>query len=119
MKIYKEFFIEAAHKLPSAPEGHPNSRIHGHSFRVRVTIEGTPDEETGLIMNFEEMTAVLNNLRKRLDHMYLNEIKGLEKPSLENLTIWVWNNLHNKLDGLCEVAISRDSCNEGCIYTGN
>ena len=39
MRIYKEFFFEAAHFLPSAPAGHPNARVHGHSFRVRVSIE--------------------------------------------------------------------------------
>ena len=44
MRIYKEFFFEAAHFLPSAPAGHPNARVHGHSFRVRVTIGGEPDE---------------------------------------------------------------------------
>jgi 6-pyruvoyltetrahydropterin/6-carboxytetrahydropterin synthase len=42
MRIYKEFTFEGAHFLPSAPEGHPNARIHGHSFRVRVTVDGEP-----------------------------------------------------------------------------
>ena len=44
MRIYKEFTFEAAHFLPSAPPGHPNARVHGHSFRVRVTIDGEPDD---------------------------------------------------------------------------
>jgi 6-pyruvoyltetrahydropterin/6-carboxytetrahydropterin synthase len=43
MRIYKEFSFEAAHFLPSAPPGHPNARVHGHSFRVRVTLAGEPD----------------------------------------------------------------------------
>ncbi len=118
MRIYKEFYIEAAHKLPDAPEGHPNSRIHGHSFRVRVSIEGNPDPETGLIVHFEEMTHALQNLRNDLDHQYLNDIKGLEKPTLERLTLWIWQRLSHQFPGLAEVAISRDSCQEGCIYSG-
>ena len=48
MRIYKEFLFEAAHYLPSAPPGHPNSRIHGHSFRARVTVEGEPNAETAV-----------------------------------------------------------------------
>ena len=45
MRVYKEFFFEAAHLLPSAAPGHPNSRVHGHSFRARVTIDGEPDAD--------------------------------------------------------------------------
>lgn len=36
MDIYKEFQFEAAHRLPYVPEGHKCSRLHGHSFRVRI-----------------------------------------------------------------------------------
>ena len=57
MRIYKEFFFEAAHFLPSAPAGHPNARVHGHSFRVRVTLDGEPDDETGLVMNLEDVES--------------------------------------------------------------
>ena len=49
MRIYRDFQFEAAHFLPSAPQGHPNSRIHGHSFRARVWIEGEPAADTGLV----------------------------------------------------------------------
>jgi len=35
MDIFKEFHIEAAHRLPNVPEGHKCSRLHGHSFIVR------------------------------------------------------------------------------------
>ncbi len=118
MKIYKEFYIEAAHRLPDAPDGHPNSRVHGHSFRVRITIQGEPDPITGLVMHFGDMSDALDCLRNQLDHHYLNDINGLEKPTLENLTIWIWNKLADKLNGLYEVEIARDSCHEGCIYNG-
>ena len=47
MRIYKDFLFEAAHYLPSAPPGHPNSRVHGHSFRARIIIDVEPDPEPG------------------------------------------------------------------------
>ena len=64
MRIYKEFHFEAAHFLPSAPPWHPNARVHGHSFRVRVTVDGTLDPETGLVLHFEDLESALENARE-------------------------------------------------------
>lgn len=118
MLIYKEFTFEAAHFLPSAPPGHPNARIHGHSFHVRVTVEGEPDAATGLVIHFDDLAAAIRDVRAALDHQFLNEIEGLGPPTLENITVWVWNRLAARAPGLYEVHISRPSCHEGCIYRG-
>ena len=118
MRIYKEFFFEAAHFLPLAPPGHPNSRIHGHSFRVRVTVDGEPDEETGIIVHFDDLEAAIADARAALDHRLLNEVEGLSAPTLERIAAWLWDRLHNRLPGLAEVMVARDSCHEGCIYNG-
>ena len=118
MRLYKEFQFEAAHFLPSAPPGHPNSRVHGHSFRARVTIDGEPDPETGLVLHLEEFETALNDVRDALDHRLLNEVEGLSMPTLERICAWLWERLHNRLPGLVEIEVSRDSCHEGCIYRG-
>ena len=118
MQIYKEFTFEAAHFLPSAPAGHPNSRIHGHSFHVRVSVEGEPDAETGLVVHFDDLDAAIATVRAALDHQFLNEVDGIGAPTLENITVWIWNRLEGKIEGLSEVHISRPSCHEGCIYRG-
>ena len=115
MRVYKEFLFEAAHWLPSAPPGHPNSRVHGHSFRARVTIDGEPDAATGVLLHFDDIEAAVAGA---LDHRFLNDVEGLESPTLERIAIWLWDRLHNRLPGLAEIQISRDSCHEGCIYTG-
>jgi 6-pyruvoyltetrahydropterin/6-carboxytetrahydropterin synthase len=118
MRIYKEFFFEAAHFLPSAPAGHPNARVHGHSFRVRVTVDGEPDDKTGVVVHFDDFEAALADARDALDHRMLNEIGGLEAPTLERVAVWLWDRLHNRLPGLAEIEIARDSCHEGCLYRG-
>ena len=118
MLIYKEFTFEAAHFLPSAAPGHPNARIHGHSFHVRVSVEGAPDPATGLVVHFDELAAAVQEVRAALDHQFLNEVEGLGAPTLENITVWIWNRLAPKLPGLSEVHISRPSCHEGCLYRG-
>lgn len=118
MRIYKEFHFEAAHFLPSAERGHPNSRVHGHSFRARVSIEGEPDPETGLILHLDDLAAAVGEARAELDHRFLNDVAGLEAPTLERIAIWLWNRLQNRVPGLAEIVIARDSCQEGCIYSG-
>lgn len=118
MRIYKEFHFEAAHFLPSAAPGHPNSRVHGHSFRARVTVEGEPDPATGLVMHLDDLAAAVAEARAELDHRFLNEIAGLEAPTLERIAIWLWNRLQNRVPGLAEIVIARDSCQEGCVYSG-
>jgi 6-pyruvoyltetrahydropterin/6-carboxytetrahydropterin synthase len=118
MRIYKEFTFEAAHFLPSAPQDHPNARVHGHSFRVRVTLDGDPDPETGLVMHLEDVETAIEDTREALDHRFLNEVEGLEAPTLERIAVWLWDRLHNRLPGLAEIEVARDSCREGCIYRG-
>ncbi len=118
MRIYKEFRFEAAHYLPSAVPGTANARVHGHSFRARVTIDGTPDPATGYIFHFDELAHAMEEARDALDHRLLNEVDGLSAPTLERIAIWLWNKLQNRVPGLAEIEIARDSCQEGCIYAG-
>ncbi len=118
MRIYKDFTFEAAHFLPSAAAGHPNARIHGHSFHVRVTVVGEPDPQTGLVLHFDDLEAAIAECRAALDHRFLNEIDGLDTPTLERIAAWIWSGLGNRVPGLAEVHVSRPSCGEGCIYSG-
>jgi 6-pyruvoyltetrahydropterin/6-carboxytetrahydropterin synthase len=118
MRIYKEFTFEAAHLLPSAPPGHPNARVHGHSFRVRIAIDGEPNAETGVVVHFDDLETALADARDALDHRFLNDVEGLSQPTLERIAIWLWDRLHNQLPGLAEIVVARDSCREGCIYRG-
>jgi 6-pyruvoyltetrahydropterin/6-carboxytetrahydropterin synthase len=118
MRVYKEFLFEAAHFLPSAPPGHPNSRVHGHSFRARVSVNGDPDPKNGMVVHLDDLEAALAEVRETLDHRFLNEVEGLEAPTLERIAMWLWDRLHNKVPGLAEIQIMRESCREGCIYQG-
>jgi 6-pyruvoyltetrahydropterin/6-carboxytetrahydropterin synthase len=118
MRIYKDFRFEAAHFLPSAAAGTANARVHGHSFRARVVIEGEPDPETGYVFHFDELAAAIADTAEALDHRLLNDIDGLAAPTLERIAMWIWSRLANRVPGLAEVEVHRDSCSEGCIYRG-
>ena len=52
-----------------------------------------------------------------LDHSYLNEIIGLENPTSENIAIWLWNGLKDKLQNLSSIEVM-ETCNSGCEYSG-
>jgi 6-pyruvoyltetrahydropterin/6-carboxytetrahydropterin synthase len=118
MRIYKEFTFEAAHVLPPVPAGDPAGRLHGSSIVVRVTVEGEPSPETGMIAHFDTLAARLEALKDKLDHRLLNEVAGLDVPTLERMAAWIWRELKPGLPGLAEVQVSRPTCREGCIYTG-
>jgi 6-pyruvoyltetrahydropterin/6-carboxytetrahydropterin synthase len=117
MQIYKEFSIEAAHRLPNVPEGHKCSRLHGHSFLVTVAVEGPVGEQSGRIMDFGDIKAAFAPIYDQLDHHYLNDIEGLENPTSENMAIWIWQHLKPKLPLLSCITI-KETCTSGCIYRG-
>ena len=52
MEIFKDFTFEAAHRLPNLPPEHKCSRLHGHSFHVRLSVEGDLDPHLGWVMDF-------------------------------------------------------------------
>jgi 6-pyruvoyltetrahydropterin/6-carboxytetrahydropterin synthase len=116
ISITKEFRFDAAHYLPTAPKGHPNSRMHGHSFVVAVTLEGVPGAQSGLIRDFADIDAAVAVVRERLDHHVLNEVEGLSLPTLERLSAWIFSALSPKLPELVSVTVRRDSLGESCTF---
>ncbi len=117
MEIYKEFSIESAHRLPNLPADHKCSRLHGHSFHIRICVEGEVNPETGWIIDFAEIKAAYKPVFDQLDHHYLNDIEGLENPTSENLAKWIWDRMKPDLPLLSKVII-KETCTSGCVYTG-
>jgi 6-pyruvoyltetrahydropterin/6-carboxytetrahydropterin synthase len=118
MRLFKEFTFEAAHRLPNVPAEHKCSRLHGHSFVVKISVDGEVGETTGWVMDFGEIKVAFKPILERLDHYYLNDIPGLENPTSENLARWIWKELIATLPQLSEIEI-RETCTSGCIYRGD
>jgi len=117
MEIFKEFTFEAAHRLPNVPPGHKCARLHGHSFGVGVHIEAAVDDDTGWVRDFAELSCAMKPILDRLDHYYLNEIRGLENATSENLCGWIWERLKPKLPPLARVTV-HETCEARCEYEG-
>lgn len=117
MDIFKIFTIEIAHRLPNLPVEHKCSRLHGHSINIEIHVTGEVMEKEGWVQDFGEISAAFKPLFGQLDHYYLNDIKGLENPTSENLARWIWPRLKPALSDLSKIVI-RETCTAGCVYSG-
>ena len=117
VRLSKSFSFEAAHWLPTFPQGHKCRRVHGHSFRVEVVVEGEVDEQKGYLIDYGEIQRALEPIRQQLDHHSLNEIEGLENPTSEVLARWLWERLEPPLPLLCEIVVN-ETCTAQCTYRG-
>jgi 6-pyruvoyltetrahydropterin/6-carboxytetrahydropterin synthase len=118
MEIWKEFTFEAAHMLPNVPPNHKCRRLHGHSYRVRIHVEGDLDPVLGWVVDFADIGAAFDPIRKQLDHYYLNEIEGLDNPTAEVIARWIWQRLKPALPALSRIDVG-ETCTSGCSYRGD
>lgn len=114
IELFKEFTFEAAHKVPGY------SDIHGHSFTVELFLHGQPDGTYGWATSLTEVEPPIHDVQRSLDHRFLNDIEGLEVPSLENIARWIWQRLDYRVPGLDRVVVRRGSSGhgDGCVYRG-
>ena len=89
MLLCRDFKFDAAHNLIHY---HGKcERLHGHTYRLRITLEGTPDAE-GMVCDFAELKETVNDLViSRLDHSYINDI--LPQPTAEYISVWIFRTL--------------------------
>jgi 6-pyruvoyltetrahydropterin/6-carboxytetrahydropterin synthase len=68
-------------------------------------------------MDFGDLSAVCKPVIEALDHRYLNDIEGLENPTSEVLSSWLWQRLAPKLPQLNAIHV-RETCTTACTYRG-
>jgi len=92
--LKREFSFDAAHYLP---DYHGKcERLHGHTYRAAIFVEGVPDEE-GMVMDFVELKELIRDkLLSKLDHSCLNDI--IKRPSAEYIALWIWNEMMSVID---------------------
>ncbi len=89
MLLTKEFTFDAAHFLTKYHGKCEN--LHGHTYKLQVTIEGKPDHED-MIMDFIELKDFVNKkVVDKLDHSSLNDT--FDNPSVEVMVVWMWDQL--------------------------
>jgi len=111
MFVSRDFKFDAAHYLPNYKG--KCERLHGHTYRLQVTLEGEPDRE-GMIVDFGDIKKIVNEkVLNQLDHHDLNEV--IENPSAENIAMWIWKRLDGKFAvDLYEIKVWET---DGCFVT--
>jgi 6-pyruvoyltetrahydropterin/6-carboxytetrahydropterin synthase len=117
VRLSKSFRFEAAHDLPTFPDGHKCRRLHGHSFKFDVVVEGEVAPEKGYLIDYGDIKRAADPIVKQLDHYYLNEIPGLENPTSEVLAKWLWDKLRPVLPMLGAIIVY-ETCTSSCEYRG-
>jgi 6-pyruvoyltetrahydropterin/6-carboxytetrahydropterin synthase len=91
LKIVTAF--AAAHNLINYQGDCEN--LHGHNWRVEVSVVAKELDKAGLGIDFKILKAETNNLLKTLDHKYLNELSpfSVVSPSSENIARYLFGEL--------------------------
>ena len=114
--IWASFQFEAAHKLPNVPKEHKCGRMHGHGFKVILHV----DQNLGnhdMVVDFDYLVKCWVPLQKQLHHNCLNDILGLENPTSEMISHWIWQLLKPKLPNLSWIT-TYETQTAGCHYDG-
>jgi 6-pyruvoyltetrahydropterin/6-carboxytetrahydropterin synthase len=67
--------------------------VHGHNYRVRVTVEGERLDSTGLLVDFLEVNKLISGAVGYLDHRFINDLPPFDEinPSAENIAKYFYD----------------------------
>ena len=115
--LWRRYAFHSAHYLPNVPAGHKCGNMHGHGFEAILHM-GWDDSTDSNRLGYEQLDAAWAPLHAQLDHACLNELVGLENPTSEMLSSWVWQRLQPGLPTLRGVTVYETaSC--GAHYDGS
>jgi 6-pyruvoyltetrahydropterin/6-carboxytetrahydropterin synthase len=113
--LSQRFYFEAAHTLNRSYETEGSLRIHGHTYEAEVTVTGSPDLQSGMLVDLAILRKEIERVRAMLDHRLLDEVEGLEQATLENLTIFIRNQMRTTFPNLTSVMVERRVSGDRCV----
>ncbi|MFZ0593712.1 MAG: 6-carboxytetrahydropterin synthase QueD [Bryobacteraceae bacterium] len=98
-EVLVEHTFAAAHSLRNYRGKCEN--VHGHNYRVQVSVEGDALNETGLLLDFAELKRILRQTSAYLDHQFINDLKPFDQlnPSAENLAKFFYDEIQKQVPG--------------------
>jgi 6-pyruvoyltetrahydropterin/6-carboxytetrahydropterin synthase len=114
-QLSQRFYFDAAHTLQRALEIESSRRIHGHTYSAEITVTGTPDPHTGMVLDLGLVRIAIAKLRETLDHHLLDEVPGLGIPTLENLCLFIVKTVDLPNDLVQSVRVWREGQGDGCL----
>ncbi len=102
--IWRRYTFESAHQLPNVPVGHKCGRMHGHGFEVIIHA----DQDLGtreIGVDYDYLDSLWEPIYAELDHACLNDIPGLNNPTSEVISNWIWQRIKPQLPELSWVTV--------------
>ena len=98
-QVSVEGHFDAAHYLRGY--GGKCENLHGHRFKVVVSLKATKLNEIGLAYDFVELKRHLGEVLTRFDHTSLNDVPPFDKinPSSENIAVTIYDQLKGRFSG--------------------
>ena len=118
-ELSQRFYFEAAHTLHRSNETEGSLRIHGHTYEAEVTVSGSSDPVTGMIVDLALLRKEIGRVRSMLDHRLLDEVKELGPATLENLTVFIRNQMKITFPNLTSVMVERRASGDRCVLRWN
>lgn len=108
MKISKDFEFAAAHQL-LLPYDSPCARVHGHNYKLKVTVQGHIND-VGMIIDFKELKTIVNEeIISVLDHQdltdFFSEYVGHINATAEIMSAWIYKKLKPRLPNIDSVTL--------------
>lgn len=113
-ELSQKFYFEAAHTLHREIDAEGSRRIHGHTYHCEIALQGAPDPASGMLTDLGLVRKEIERVRGMLDHRFLDEVKDLGPPTLENLCTFLFKILRESLPQLTRVSISRPASGDSC-----
>jgi len=113
-ELTQRFFFEAAHTLRRDHEADASRRIHGHTYRARVSVAGVPDAQSGMVVDLALLRAAIEQVKGDLDHRLLDDVAGLGAATLENLCRYIHDRIGRPDWRVVSVEVGREASGDSC-----
>jgi 6-pyruvoyltetrahydropterin/6-carboxytetrahydropterin synthase len=83
--------------------------VHGHNYRVEVTLEGAELDANGLLIDFVELKRIMSEVLETMDHRFLNDVPPFDKlnPSAENMARHIYERVRDGLGARDAVRVAQ------------
>jgi 6-pyruvoyltetrahydropterin/6-carboxytetrahydropterin synthase len=113
-QLSQSFVFEAAHSLQRKIDQASSARIHGHSYRATLWLSGEPDPQTGMVTDLGLIRHAIASVHEKLDHRLLDEVVDLGPATLENLCVYIWQQLAPAFPQLSRIKVERGLTGDAC-----
>ena len=114
-ELSQRFYFEAAHTLSRDIDAEGSRRIHGHTYEAEITLSGHADPLSGMLLDLAYLRKEIERVRALLDHHFLDDIPNLGPVTLENLCLFIKDQLINTAPQLSAITVERRASGDKCV----